>query len=570
MHASIVVIAVPVRAPPTPGTAWRDLNGNGVWDESEPIYSTIQGAVTAASAGETIYVEQGTYTEALYISESLTIRGASKPIIRGSGSFTTNYGPREAVIFVENAMVVLENLDIEGEGLGPGKNYGVIYEQSSGTIRDCIVSPNTVGDMVGSAVGIWDYSNVRVEKSTVRNFGRIGVFYFLGCSGGVYESTIIGQVYGVQGYVNYGIEVEAYPTMADGACNIEIIGNDIYSCDNTYSPAPTWISAGIYIDGWKHYMVTPTSTVIVRCNNIHDNYIGIGVAANPLSSAHFNNIFDNRKYGVVSDSDWQGNYEPFDALYNWWGYPSGPYHSTNPSGTGNPVSDYVNFDPWLKALQFQSSSSSIVPINSPATLTDNHDLGVQGATIRFSSDPTGLTFTPNPQTTDINGYATVTATTGTAGIYLVTATVCGAVSDTWTLVVYDPAGMTAGGGWYYPLEDDDDPMPGTASFGFVAKYIKGNAQGNLEFQYHVEDKLNLKSTTITWLVVSGSNAQFKGTATLNGVSGYYFRVWAHDGGAVEKDTFSIKIWYGDPDTDGTLIHSSHNDLAGGNIIVRTK
>jgi len=34
--------------------------------------------------------------------------------------------------------------------------------------------------------------------------------------------------------------------------------------------------------------------------------------------------------------------------------------------------------------------------------------------------------------------------------------------------------------------------------------------------------------------------------------------------------FSIKIWYGDPDTDGTLIHSSHNDLAGGNIIVRTK
>lgn len=73
-------------------------------------------------------------------------------------------------------------------------------------------------------------------------------------------------------------------------------------------------------------------------------------------------------------------------------------------------------------------------------------------------------------------------------------------------------------------------------------------------------------------MVSGRNAQFKGTATLNGEPGYYFRVIAQDNGepGAGRDTFAIKIRFGDPEDEGTLIHSSHNTLAGGNIIVRTK
>jgi len=37
-----------------------------------------------------------------------------------------------------------------------------------------------------------------------------------------------------------------------------------------------------------------------------------------------------------------------NALNNWWGHPSGPFHPTlNPDGMGNAVSDNVDFDPWL-------------------------------------------------------------------------------------------------------------------------------------------------------------------------------------------------------------------------------
>ena len=107
--------------------------------------------------------------------------------------------------------------------------------------------------------------------------------------------------------------------------------------------------------------------------------------------------------------------------------------------------------------------------------------------------------------------------------------------------------MAAGGGWYN-ADDEVTLTSGRANFGFVAKYIKGNAKGNLEFQYKVGD-INLKSTEITWLVVSGSNAKFKGIATVNGVPEYHFRVNAKDKvvyavQSVFSSTKKLKKWVG--------------------------
>lgn len=60
---------------------------------------------------------------------------------------------------------------------------------------------------------------------------------------------------------------------------------------------------------------------------------------------HGNNISGNTQYGfdALNRSD-----SSVDARYNWWGAPSGPYHAENNTvGQGDPVTDYVNFDPWL-------------------------------------------------------------------------------------------------------------------------------------------------------------------------------------------------------------------------------
>jgi hypothetical protein len=310
-------------------------------------YSTIQFAVDAAGSGNTILVYAGTYDPFNVIGkDDLTIVAnvGDIVVVNGSQSVSTNYANRDAVVFVSDSVdITLEGLDIEGHDLGTvnPKSYGVIYENSSGTIRDCVVSPNTVGNLLSTAIGAWDGSDLRVDPSLIRNFGRIGIFYFSGCSGGVFNSTIIGQVYGGGGDVNYGIEVESYNSLA---CDIEIIGNKIYNCGNTFNPEPTWSSAGIVIDGWRASYYLPPSTVAIEKNNIHDNYYGIEVVANNYSHAYYNNIYDNREYGIIQDPDCDGNNETFDARFNWWGDPFGP---TASPPAGDKISDYVDYAPWL-------------------------------------------------------------------------------------------------------------------------------------------------------------------------------------------------------------------------------
>ena len=143
------------------------------------------------------------------------------------------------------------------------------------------------------------------------------------------------------------------------------------------------------------------------------------------------------------------------------------------------------------------------------------------------------------------------------GVYTVQATVedSHGQSDTSTyefVVVYDPsAGYVSGGGWidspagaYYA----DPSLTGKATFGFVSKYKRGSNRptGNAQFQFRVAD-LKFFSDTYDWLVVnqSGSNAQFKGSGTINGAGAptledYRFMIWAGDGDALDTaDTLSL-------------------------------
>ncbi|MGA7670997.1 MAG: hypothetical protein WBW04_11295, partial [Nitrolancea sp.] len=140
-------------------------------------------------------------------------------------------------------------------------------------------------------------------------------------------------------------------------------------------------------------------------------------------------------------------------------------------------------------------------------------------------------------------------------------------------VVYDPSsGFVTGGGWIDSPAGAyvaDPTMTGKATFGFVAKYKKGQSvpDGNTEFQFKAGN-LNFHSTSYQWLVVNqgGNNAQFKGTGTINGSGSYDFMIWATQGSKGSPDTFRIQII---DNSTGQKIYDNGvgQSIGGGSIVI---
>ena len=236
-----------------------------------------------------------------------------------------------------------------------------------------------------------------------------------------------------------------------------------------------------------------------------------------------------------------------------------------------------------------------VPILAPLVLTS--DLAQVGTTIQFTSvftDPPYPNFDVllwdwgdgSTDTVDQATSPTTIAHTYTEpGVYSIALTITDidgdAVTGTYNyVVIYNPeGGFVTGGGWidspvgaYTP----DPSLVGKATFGFVSKYKKGASTptGNTEFQFQAGG-INFRSTTYEWLVVNqnGTNAQFKGSGTINGAldpngNEFKFMLWAGDD---SPDTFRIRIWW---DEAGGVEHEVYDNgfdqaIGGGSIVVHT-
>jgi len=175
-------------------------------------------------------------------------------------------------------------------------------------------------------------------------------------------------------------------------------------------------------------------------------------------------------------------------------------------------------------------------------------------------------------TWDDSTTSTISCTAGTClasriyaapGVYGVTVVVAdddgGSDSTTFTYVIVVDAENTGsfvtGGGFI-------DTPSGKGTLTVNAKYQKNQTAPTGVTQFKLAGS-DLKSTSYDWLVVSGSNAQYQGTATINGSGSYGFLVVVSDG---SPDTFRIRVW--DKTTLSTVYDSgSPQPLGGGNIQV---
>jgi hypothetical protein len=171
-----------------------------------------------------------------------------------------------------------------------------------------------------------------------------------------------------------------------------------------------------------------------------------------------------------------------------------------------------------------------------------------------------------------------------AGVYTLKLTVTdkdnGSVQSTFEYIVINEAASSNesamnGGGWAlspagaYP---SNSSLTGRANFGFVAKGRR-NVVPTGQTQFHF-NALTFHSTSYTSLSVTGSQAQLKGTGTINNAGSYNFILTVIDGGnGGAADKFRMKIW----GTSGIIYDNQMNaadganptqTISGGNITVR--
>jgi len=177
------------------------------------------------------------------------------------------------------------------------------------------------------------------------------------------------------------------------------------------------------------------------------------------------------------------------------------------------------------------------------------------------------------------------------GVYTVSLTVTDddGGSDTMIyryIVVFDPEeGFITGGGWIdspegaYPA---DATLTGKATFGFIAKYKKGQSTptGNTEFQFHVAG-LTFHSVSYEWLVITSHKAMYKGIGTINGDGCYGFMISVVDEAltsSTDVDQFRMKIW--DTNNDDEIVYDNNigaddadipsTALDGGQIVIHKR
>jgi len=265
------------------------------------VYPTIQAAINASSDGDTIMVAAGNYSAFVVEGKAnisiISVEGAT---VTTANNFSIEVGPIE-IAWVMAAVYESENINIEGitfdgSGVSGEDVVGIAYVDSTGSIADL-----TVENITGTGL--------RAGVAIIGDLGTSGV----NLSGITAQNSMA------------GVAVWNAEANLDG-CTIT---------DMDYGVSIGWPWVGLY-----------PSSVSIQGSTVSDNdLVGIYVCDNSILEAHFNNIVGNSVYGV-----WNDGGETVDAAHNWWGYASGPYHPiANPGGEGNPVSDDMDFEPWLEA-----------------------------------------------------------------------------------------------------------------------------------------------------------------------------------------------------------------------------
>jgi len=369
-------------------------------------FNTIQDAIDAASADDTINVAAGTYNEQIVIDKPLTLQGAGDTtIIQPSGPGLTattsipwinaSTGTMSAIVSVETTgdEVTIRDLKIDASLITSKATTwfaGLVYLETSGTIEGLTVIGNpplpdrTAGifaaaidettlvevtgcDVIGyNRAGIYalgeeftaDYHHNEINGPGTLSTGvPNGMFFLEGANGSATYNTVTDLGYtGVGEYRSTGIG-----TYAAGA-NVTFAYNTISNVQNAFALSTGTIGTIVeYNTVFNNHtgvrIEAAAASSVIQYNDIHDNDFAIrcGAVMGDGNEAHFNNFCNNPGLEWTNTEEAEPNtyvgavcnlHEVYDldATNIYWCNASGPSHSP---GEGDSVSDGVLYEPWL-------------------------------------------------------------------------------------------------------------------------------------------------------------------------------------------------------------------------------
>lgn len=221
-----------------------------------------------------------------------------------------------------------------------------IFARASNTglvIEGNVIEQHNFG---GGITLAWDERNVTICRNTIRACGagtndEQGGIVILQSSAELIKGNVI------EDCNRYGIMWGWVPTTGSRPDEILIKDNIIKNC----------LQDGMFLfsqgpGGWIPPDIFPLEPIVTENRLLNNGRAGIYVSnAYYYSPGNarpdiFCNSFSGNVWGVYNATAQQVN-----AVNNWWGSSSGPFHPTlNPDGSGDPVSDRVDFIPWKKML----------------------------------------------------------------------------------------------------------------------------------------------------------------------------------------------------------------------------
>jgi hypothetical protein len=388
----------------TPKKLWsnKGVSNGATINGGNVIYSSIQAAIDAAVAGNTINIGAGTYNQSVLIDKALNLDGGSgeRPVISGGAA---NY-----IVKVDNASgTVLKNLEVNGGGSSVGANnfdYGILINNSANVeIRDFVVK--NIWKNSSNGIGIEGSASALVHNNVISSFHKRGI-RFINSSGKFYDNEVIGD--NVDGTLRVQNLVNLW-----GGSTVEVYGNVLHNA-LTLGGTPTWDSPAIFISsfggaGDSHanvhdneiydsdtgivvtsvFAATDNSSAMVTNNNFHNLEWAINFETETGSATVNNNAFENvgKAINAETSSGLLANPPEVNAENNWWG-------STNPE-FASLVYEGVDFTPWYIGPTITLNGDPSVSVFSSNGYIDEEATAVDlfGASVTVTDNSDSLNFT---------------------------------------------------------------------------------------------------------------------------------------------------------------------------------